>query len=219
MNEEDNKIDTKNDGTKSNTHIYILIALIIIIVLLFIACIFINRTINYNILENTSTNDANLNTNVLTNKEANTIVIEIMDKFYTEVFYGHKETYCGEYDNNDIIDEMYYKSTTYNNVNELKNHLISYMSTELVDKILSNNETPKYKELNNKLYCLRIGRGGLIYDKDNTIYNISNITETKITGTGMVSSKTEGNEPQEIKVNLTFEKINNKWVLTSYSEQ
>ena len=185
---------------------------IIIIVLLVLIILLVSGKINYK---------NNQNDKVLTNDEALVIVDNIMDKFYTEVFYGHKETYCGEYDHSDAISTeaySYYKSATYNTLSNLRSHLNTYISSSLVDYMLGGNDAPKYQEKDGKLYCLVWGRGHLTYNKNNSTYSISNITDTTISATASVSALSEGDAPTIIKATLGFDKIDGKWVLSTYEE-
>lgn len=198
----------------------VIVLLVIIIVILASLCVlFATGTINLksNYVNDNITNEESQENN----KEATAIVKNIMDKFYLEVFYNHKETYCGEYDTNDTISSefySYYKSATYNNLNELKKHLNTYMSSNLVDYMLGGNDVPKYQDKDGKLYCLVWGRGGLMYDKDNTTYTISTFTDNTITATANVYAFAEGNTPYNITATLEFSKIDNIWLLSSYEE-
>ena len=209
------------------------IALLVVIIIILLALVVLLATgivsfkpneINNDSNDNSQINDNNQNSvdNSLTNETATTIVKDIMDKFYVEVFYGHKETYCGEYDRNDTYSTTaysYYKSASYSNLSDLKKHLNTYMSSNLVDYMLGGNDAPKYEEKDNKLYCLVWGRGALSYDKDNSTYNVLNFTDSSIVATANVSAFAEGNTPNNITATLGFDKINGVWVLSTYEEK
>ena len=171
----------------------------------------------------------------IVNEEASKIVDDVMNKFYDEVFFGHRETYCGNSDYNDVIENKdeatqgacnYYRSTTYNNLSSLKAYLETFISSDFIDYMLKdysisegNTGIPKYKEINNKLYCLRCARGALVFNKDATTYGIISYTGDEIKAIAKVAAFSEGNNLNYLKAILSLNKINGKWVLSSYEEK
>lgn len=202
---------------KDRNGIIVLLLMVIVVLLAFILLLLTGK-----IDPKTNQNGSSEQEIVLTNEEASKIVNGIMDKFYTEVFYGHKETYCGGYDSNDVITTeayRYYKSTAYNSLDELKEHLKTYMSSNLVDYMLGGNDASKYQQKGDKLYCLVWGRGALVYDKNGSTYSVSATTDTTIVATANVSALAEGDAPTTIEATLGFDKIDGKWVLSTYEEK
>ena len=208
------------ENQKNNKGI-IAILIVIIVILSGLCVLFATGTIS--LKSNEVTNDETNEIVNITKEEANDVVNKIMDKFYVEIFYGHKNTYCGEYDYNDIIvgerATQYHKSNAYNNLSDLKQHLNTYMTPELVNKLLDNAEIPNYQEKDGKLYCLVHGRGSLSYDKNNTSYSIKSFTDNVILAKANVSALSEGNNVNSINADLVFKKINNVWLLSSYDEK
>jgi len=170
-------------------------------------------------INDTQNNDDNGAVN-LTKQEASIIVKNIMDKFYDEVFYGYKATYCGEYDYDDTIvgDEYtYYKSATYSTLKDLKDYLGTYISPNLINFMLGGNDTPKYQERDNKLYCLGSGAAGISYNKENSNFNVLSFTNSTIIANANVSTLVSG-APYTINATLSIEKNDDIWVLSSYEE-
>ena len=213
---------------KNNYGIIIGLLITIIVILIGFIILLLTNTISFNtksdnITENNNDiTENNQESEQITNEEALIIVNEIMDKFYNEVFYGHKETYCGEYDKTDTIDYQlynYYKSASYTDLESLKSHLNTYMTNNLIEYMLGGNDAPKYIEQNGNLYCLVIPRGALSYDKTNSSYTIIGTTTSTIIATGNISAKAEGNVQNTITVSIGIDKVNDKWLLSTYEEK
>ena len=201
----------------------ILIGIVVLIILvgagIFIYMFFMNSK-----TEAKDVGNAELNIPELKSESLDNTISDIMDKFYTDVFYGHKEAYCGEYDNSDIISSdslgtnIYYRSNTYDTLDDLKAHLNTYMTADLTNSIIYEGDTSKYQEVDDKLYCLVVARGALAYNKNGATYNILDSTDSTITATANVSVLAEGDAPYTITANLGFEKINDVWLLSTYKE-
>jgi len=135
--------------------------------------------------------------------------------------------FCGEstdegYFTVEGTEISYRKSTQFKSYNELLDYLKKYMSKEIINnnKYYSMTDIVKeldiYKEKDNNLYCLYdITKGGGYYEIDEILITANNIDENKI------SSKVEVKLSWWYAIwyeyyNVTYTKINDNWVITSY---
>ena len=204
--------------------------LIVFIVILAVLCVlFATGTIslkssttnnNQQASENNSQNDE-----VISNEEAVIISKNIMDKYFNEVFYYHKAPYCGTgtFDFNEGEPLPYYTaengnsylpSKEYKTKSEIIEYFKSYLSDELIEKIVNDRD---YIEKDDKLYCLVPNKGSLAYIKEKSIYEVSDITENKIIGKGIIAYGATGSE-LTLKADFTLIRENNNWILDNYKE-
>lgn len=209
----------------------VIVLLVVIIVILAVLCVlFATGTINLkssttNNNQQTSENNSQ-NDEVISNEEAVTISKNIMDKYFSEVFYYHKAPYCGTgtYDFNEGESLPYYTaengnsylpSKEYKNKSEIIEYFKSYLSDEFIKKIVNDRD---YIEKDDKLYCLVPNKGSLSYVKENSTYEVSDITENKIIGKGKIAYDATGAE-LTLTAEFTLIKENNNWVLDNYKEE
>ena len=165
-------------------------------------------------------NDSNLDSN--TNKE-NITTEEIKEIF--EFVFDYMElpfVYCGEYESitdiNDAMD-MYRLSKEYTTYNELMNDLKKYMSSDVISKgRFSSSYKEHYVEKEGKLYCEETYKGYL-YSRGNIEVEITSQTENKVTCLATMELTDMSNIKTYDKVNITLEKDNNNWIITSYEKQ
>ena len=151
----------------------------------------------------------------LTSDEAKTVASETMKKYYTNVFDSHSARYCGGVDYSDSYELYYMKSKTYNTIEEAKN----FFKTFLSEKYINDNLITKYKEKNNKLYCLDSKVTSLEYEENS--FEITKIDEYKeqIELEGRYKTKeTEQNPSETYDVKVTIIRENDNWVIDKYTE-
>ena len=204
--------------------------LIVFIVILAVLCVlFATGTIS---LKPSTTNNGqqasennSQNDEVISNEEAVIISKNIMDKYFNEVFYYHQAPYCGTgtYDFNEGESLQYYTtengksylpSKEYKTKSEIIEYFKSYLSDELIEKIVNDRD---YIEKDDKLYCLVPNKGSLSYVKEKSIYEVSDITENKIIGKGIIAYDATGAE-LTLKADFTLIRKNNNWILDNYKE-
>ena len=204
--------------------------LIVFIVILAVLCVlFATGTIS---LKPSTTNNGqqasennSQNDKVISNEEAVIISKNIMDKYFNEVFYYHQAPYCGTgtYDFNEGESLQYYTaengnsylpSKEYKTKSEIIEYFKSYLSDKLIEKIVNDRD---YIEKDDKLYCLVPNKGSLSYVKEKSIYEVSNITENKIIGKGIIAYDATGAE-LTLKADFTLIRKNNNWILDNYKE-
>ena len=83
-----------------------------------------------------------------------------------------------------------------------------------IEKIVNDRD---YIEKDDKLYCLVPNKGSLSYVKEKSIYEVSNITENKIIGKGIIAYDATGAE-LTLKSDFTLIRKNNNWILDNYKE-
>lgn len=204
--------------------------LIVFIVILAVLCVlFATGTIS---LKPSTTNNGqqasennSQNDEVISNEEAVIISKNIMDKYFNEVFYYHQAPYCGTgtYDFNEGESLQYYTtengtsylpSKEYKTKSEIIEYFKSYLSDELIEKIVNDRD---YIEKDDKLYCLVPNKESLSYVKEKSIYKVSDITENKIIGKGIIAYDATGAE-LTLKADFTLIRKNNNWILDNYKE-
>lgn len=134
--------------------------------------------------------------------------------------------------NNSYIE--YYESK-YSSVEDLKKDLSNFLSTEIINAKISEDNDTFYKVNNNKLYCRKtLGNGWVTpylnkYDlKINTIeekkitytvtsYYAIDFTKCKNSSNNMSVSDCEESNIETKNTNFTIEKVNNNWVVTSFT--
>ena len=162
-------------------------------------------------------------TKKMSNEEAKNIVKEIMDKYYNEVFHLRKSmTYCGDIDRDDILEGEapvgeYYASITYNNLNDVKKYLNTFISMNLIDEIINNKDSSisYYIERNGKLYCYAKPIGGSVFES--ATYALITASESRITASATVIESFAASKYRLIG-KIVIRKINNRWLLDKYSE-
>lgn len=218
----------ENEKKSNGTLVGILIG--VIIMLLVGIGLFATGTIGFKTnttVENGQTSgDTDKNIETTTNEDEADISREVMDKFFTEVFYYHKSPYCGEgtYDLNEGESLSYYTadngetylpSKQYKNKNEIIEYFKSYLSDNMIKKIVNEKD---YLDKDSKLYCRVIRAGSLSYIKEKSSFKASESTENKIVGIGTVAYDATGSE-MTLTCKYVLIKENSNWVLDKYEEE
>ncbi len=230
--------------------------LIVIIIILSVFCIlFATNTLELNSIK-VKDDNKNKQNNLVENKdkqpelevvsdsEALTLGKDLYDKA-TEIYSTWVLTpYCG-YGSNELYNHegvniggqpgySYYESM-FNNIDELREYLLKYLSQDIVNSKVPKNVLENQEEIadyiiyNNKLYCRRdAGKGWLSsylgkYDIKVNSKESSKISYTitsYYTKNEEVCSKYWGCDKSNIETkdtNFTIEKINDKWIVTDYT--
>lgn len=242
---------------KNNNGIIILLMGVIIVILVVLCVLFATGKVSFK--TTTNENQINDNDNVvddmeeskLSEVEATSIGKDLYDKA-TEIFSTwNMLPYCGysfvEIHNQKTINlgnNVFYESS-FNNIDELKNYLLNYLSSEIVESNINEeaqidlNKITDYQNYiiyNNKLYCRQnSGKGWLSLYLGNYDIKVNNIQDNKITyiissyyakdyDTTCNTDAYNGsltNCPSESVIkkdtNFTIEKQNDKWIVTDYT--
>ena len=209
---------------KNNRGLLIGLLIGIIIMLLVFIFLFITGIISFKTTTITDDGNASENNNieVISNNEAVNISKGVLDKYFTDVFYGHSGPYCGEgvYDfplnyYNAENGEVYLPSKQYKTKNEVLEYLKTYLSDKFINKIISEKD---YLEKEDKLYCLTPRKASLSYIKEKSTYEVNEVTENRIVGTGKVAYNAVDTE-MILTCKYTLVKDANNWVLNEYEEE
>lgn len=136
-------------------------------------------------------------------------------------YYDTGNAYCGEYSNEYITtlktpSNGFYASKQFTSYSEMINYLKGYMSEEVIN---GKNSIKKeyYTEKDGKLYCEDLGKGG-------NLYQLENITiKNSKTSMNMIYTAIETELVYEDTIyetyKVTFEKRDNRWIISSYEKQ
>lgn len=151
------------------------------------------------------------------------IISEVKNKFdFTFEYANLVFAYCGEAETSEkaaVHGNFYNVSTQFSTYDEMHNYLRNYMSDDVISNSSKYNISKEnYIEENEKLYCETFGKGGA-YDYGDSIIEIKSITVDKVEAIAFKELINEytGNTYQ--KINITLEKIDNNFVITSYEVQ
>lgn len=208
---------------KKNTGLIVLIIILSILVLALSGYIVYDKVLNKNELplENNigaeNNNEENVS-NDITEQEIKNIFRFVYD--YMEI----PQSYCGE-STTGIVNHtnegmhIYDMSTEYSTYNELINDLKKYMSTEVMSsgRFPSTNKD-SYFEKEGKLYCEN-SQKGYPYGLGNIEIEITSKNENRIVCLATMELTDMSNNKTYDKVNITLEKNNDNWIITSYEKQ
>ena len=166
---------------------------------------------------------------VLNNKEIkeednnnNKSITEEKIKEIFEFVYSYHElpiVYCGKTDNAlvQIYGTARKASTEFTTYNEMLNSLKKYMSTDVIADKSAFAATTKeyYLEQEGKLYCEETYKG-YPYGLGNIEIEIKTQSENKVDCIATMELIDMSNNKIYDKVNITLEKNNNNWIITSY---
>lgn len=206
--------------------------LIVIIVILSTLCIlFATGTISFN-SNKVNENETNINDKIedgqnqgqtvgttLNEEDAMNIIKSVMKKSFNYIYALSPE--CGDRDINDSFQEnnqTYEASTTFKTQSDLKKHLHTFLSDNVIKSVEEKYVVDMYKEKNNKLYCLNSAKGcGWTYNDNDTNYTIGNITNSEIAAGGNIFYETCGNVKKVIPVSFVLKKdSDNNWILDTF---
>jgi len=158
--------------------------------------------------------------------QATSVVEEIMNRYYEELFHLHSALYCGEVDSSDTLEGEewsvigdYVSSKTYSSESELKSYLNTYIKNDLIEEMTTEKDFPEvrsYIEKDNKLYCFRAPRGVLSFSE--ATYEITDFNKSEITGIAEAKALAPGDEVN-IKAHFAIEADSSNWRLAKYSEE
>ena len=148
-------------------------------------------------------------------EEIETFTQKIMEKYYNNIFEKHSSNFCGQINYSDVFEVYYVNTKSFNTIEEMKNNYKTYLS----EKYIEENLIDKFKEKEEKLYCLVKQSSNLIY-KTNS-YKITNIIKTeneiKVEGT-FETDATELRLKETFNSKATLIKENNNWVINNYQD-
>lgn len=183
---------------------------------------------------------------LLGEEEALNIGKELYDKA-TGIFDSWKDSnvYCAKtgnvgYDKKyDLLikDKIEYSKTEFSNINELKEYLYEWLSYDIINKYITDNDVKDYSDLtdddtyidyiekDNTLYCLdELRNVGGFYTYKSYDIKVDNITSDKIdytiishycTDNCLVEEFENTNEDKETKFTIIYE--NNHWIVSDYT--
>lgn len=204
---------------KNSKGVVTLIIILVVIIMGLVGYIVYDKSLN-----NEKKCETNTTNNVCTNndsmdKEYNKLFKEIKDIYNVVYDYqGSVNTYCGESEssthqtNEGLNDRV---STQFKTYDEMYNYLKGYMSEEVI-KSFRFYERKHYIEEDGKLYCANLGKGSPFNVGDVTI-SIDNIEDNKISVIA-IQELIGGDYPIYKKIKLTYELINDNYIVTSYEE-
>ncbi len=232
---------------RKNNSLVGVILIILIVIMLIGAALFYTSTIKFNKQENSETKtEESTKNSVISNEEAISIGTKLYDKA-TEIFSTWKLLpYCGytlkEVYNIEGItidtdkDYVKYYPAKYNTLNELKKDLANYLSNDIIEKNVNENDTNYYKTKDNKLYCRKtLGNGWVSFYLNNYTMKVTELTENKITYSITSTyakdiTKCENNDDVGLTKNsckednietkdstFKIEKTNGNWVATDFT--
>ena len=176
---------------------------------------------NKNNNENNNGNDVYTSNHVELDENTKSELKKVFKFVYD--YYDWGNAYCGSYSKNDVIESndsigaMYYTaSSKYKNYNEMINHLKEHMTEHVIYGVYSMS-SDTYIEKDGKLYCPDFGKGGNPYQLEDITIKNSNPYETHIYTTIETKLVYEGTIYETYKV--TFEKRDNRWIISSYEKQ
>lgn len=125
----------------------------------------------------------------------------------------NSDYYCGNNFTDDSSKEGYYVSNDFNSLEDLKIYLEGFLDTSLI-KINSNN----YLEENNKLYCLKKEKT-TFFELENQIIEIVSFEKDKVEIVVVLEYLNKDNfEESYSKYNASLNKVDGKWIITSYTK-
>lgn len=209
---------------EKNSNKIIILLLIVIIVILSVLCVlFATNKITLNAKGD---NNVNMQNNEKLEDNTKTELLNVFKFVYD--YYDWGNGYCGTYNKDDVIDakkpltaNFYTASSEYTSYDEMINHLKEYMTTDVIyekkygTKYMSRNE---YIEKDNKLYCPDYGKGGNLYVMENAIITDSKHLANSYNTTIDVKLSA-GETTDNSSYNVIFEKVNNKWIISSFKKQ
>ena len=195
------------------------IGLKIIIIILSILVVTLSGYIIYDkVLNDKEIQEENNNNN---NKGISEEEIKEIFKFVYS-YYELPIVYCGKTDNTlvQIYGATRKASTEFTTYEEMLNSLKKYMSTDvIVDKSAFAATTKEYYlEQDDKLYCEETYKG-YPYGLGNIELEITIQNENKVDCIATMELTDMSNNKTYDKVNITLEKINNNWIITSYDNK
>lgn len=226
---------------KNNNGVVIMLMGVIIVILAVLCVLFATDTItfNKNINDSNLTNEsqtkdesnANKSETVLTNEDALTIIKEVYNKFVKFDSFSAVE-FCGDYESNSNgANAWYVKSRQFNSKEDAYNYYNTFVSREIIDKKileLENNHAKSEEfpsailEKDGSLYCIAkaAGKQAVEIVDDETTYEITEITSSKISFTGSITTRDLYDRlfgPYNIEA--TIELVNNNWIVTENIEK
>lgn len=152
------------------------------------------------------------------------IVTEVKNKFdFAFEYFNSIVSYCGESKlserKNEETGASYNISSQFNTYNDMYNHLKQYMSEDVINsKAAFNTAKENYIEEDGKLYCATFNKGG-IYTYGKSYIQIDLMNENKIVVSALKELIDPSNNIEYKKINLTLEKENGNFIITSYEVQ
>lgn len=215
---------------KKNTGLKVLVGILIVLVLGLSSYIVYDKVLKE---DNNTTCETTNDTQEQENEEVNNIDIkeEVKNKF--EFVFNYLKMivpYCGEVETSDkeidATGNYYFISTQFSTYDEMLNYLKTYMTEDLLNTkkpLFPATNKDNYLEEDGKLYCKTFGKGD-IRQYEEPIIDITSSDDNKITATIVMESYEAGITDEKTnqvyqKINITLEKIDNNYIITSYEVQ
>lgn len=207
---------------QNNNKVVIALLVIIISILTVLCILFATGTISFK-SNDVEVNDSNQNITENNDYQTNDITLENIKEIF-KVTYNYYElpvVYCGKTDNTlvEIYGTSRKASTEFATYDEMLNYLKKYMTIDVISGKIPWAATTKeyYLEKDGKLYCEETYKG-YIYDHGNIEIEITSQEENKVTCIVTIELIDPDNNKTSDEVNITLEKNNNNWIITSYKK-
>ena len=154
---------------------------------------------------------------IIINDSLKNDVKSTIDKYLVNIFMEHSAKYCGQLDYDDIYDDVYgdnlmvyYRSKSFNSIEEIKKTYSSIVS----DSFYNNNLSDMFLEVNGKLYCRVSPRGSLDYSTDNITLTLVEEDSGALRVKGYYkTTETEMSASDTFNFEVSMVKENNLWVI------
>lgn len=217
-------MENKNIGLK------VLVIILGVFVLGLSGYIVYDKLLNNNDLPVEDNNGIENNNNIENNNEEN-ISSDITEQEIKEIFefvynyYELPKVYCGKIESTNKMPEdgyglPYNVSLDFRSYDEMLSHLKKFMSEEVISTKRAFTATDKslYYEYDGKLFCIEAGKGWP-YGHTGIEIEIVSQSDTKVTCIATMELTDLSNNITYDKVDITLEKSNDNWIITSYEKQ
>lgn len=198
---------------KKNGFSGILVVLVFVVVCFLFYYIVVNKKNDKDIVDSDK---------IIINDSLKNDVKSTIDKYLVNIFMEHSAKYCGQLDYDDIYDDVYgdnlmvyYRSKSFNSIEEVKNTYSSIVS----DSFYNNNLSDMFLEVNGKLYCRVSPRGSLDYSTDNITLTLVEEDSGALRVKGYYkTTETVMSASDTFNFEASMVKNNNIWVIDTYNE-
>lgn len=191
----------------------------ILVVLLFVVVCFL---FYYIVVNKKNDKDIVDSDKIIINDSLKNDVKSTIDEYLVNIFMEHSAKYCGQLDYDDIYDDVYgdnlmiyYRSKSFNSIEDVKNTYSSIVS----DSFYNNNLSDLFLEVNSKVYCRVSPRGTLDYSADNITLTLVEEDSGALRVKGYYkTTETEMSSSDTFNFEVSMVKEKNLWVIDLYNE-
>ncbi len=205
---------------------------IVLIIIFTVLVILVLGAVGYLIYSTTlSSNNNQVDTSDTDNSE---LIDTIKGKFYLAyTFFNASNSYCGpstssNYKKPDELSDYSeldpvlksngcYISNDFTSYSEMKDYLEKNLSENLID-IKENAKESYYIEVDDRLCCANLGKGGL-NTYGNEEVELIEVTSNQVRANASIEiTDATGNKTKDV-FNLVLDKVNDNWIISSYEKQ